>query len=167
MGSLAACFRLRPKPSSKRRFSVRCGINAEKPRLFQDDLTRQGREDEQQTERKRERDSEREGIRESKREREREAKRYVTIFVSGWEHQFEFDSRYPGSTHVNPRSRVTSPWVNVIGASTGKLADRAESSRASETLSAPPSPIYPIFPSRAIRSPIFLFPSLTLSRGIW
>lgn len=64
-GSLAACFRLRPKPSSKRRFSVRCGINAEKPRLFQDDLTRQDREDEQE------------------REREREAKRYVTIFVSG------------------------------------------------------------------------------------
>lgn len=71
MGSLAACFRLRPKPSSKRRFSVRCGINAEKPRLFQDDLTRQGREDEQQTERKREEDSERGGIRESKREREK------------------------------------------------------------------------------------------------
>ena len=69
MGSLAACFRLRPKPSSKRRFSVRCGINAEKPRLFQDDLTRQDREDEQQTERKREEDSERGGIRESKRER--------------------------------------------------------------------------------------------------
>lgn len=69
MGSLAACFRLRPNPSSKRRFSVRCGINAEKPRLFQDDLTRQGREDEQQTERKREEDSERGGIRESKREK--------------------------------------------------------------------------------------------------
>lgn len=50
-GSLAACFRLRPKPSSKRRFSVRCGINAEKPRLFQDDLTRQDREDEQEEER--------------------------------------------------------------------------------------------------------------------
>lgn len=50
-GSLAACFRLRPKPSSKRRFSVRCGINAEKPRLFQDDLTRQDWEDEQEGER--------------------------------------------------------------------------------------------------------------------
>ena len=41
--------------------------------------------------------------------------------------------RNPGSTHVNPRSRVTSPRVNVIGAPTGKLADKAESSRASET----------------------------------
>ena len=97
-------------------FSARHGINTEKPGLFQEDLTRQDK---------------RNWEREEERERERSSDTLRSSFLHGTPILIRF--RYPGSTHVNPRSRVASPRVNVIGAPTGKLANRAESSRASET----------------------------------